>query len=785
MQDTSFAIHPDRINQSSISQINHIGQYKSHQSGANFIEISCSNGYVNFQFYKPDILRITMNPFQQPDMSSSVAIVKEAETVNVQMSEDEVALVLKTETLTVRLQKAPFRVLVLDKEGALILSEDEKGMAFDEENRVLAFKKKEENDHFYGFGEKAGFLDKKEEKLTMWNTDVYAPHNPETDSLYQSIPYFMGLRDGRAYGVYFDNTFKTTFDMKSENEHFSFSSEGGQLDYFIMAGPSPKDVLGQYTELTGKMPLPPKWALGYHQSRYSYETEQEVRALASLFQARGIPIDAIHLDIHYMDGYRVFTFDEDRFPNPEGMVSDLKKMGIHIVPIVDAGVKVDENDSTYSEGLLQDLFCKYSSGELFFGDVWPGKSAFPDFTMNRTRKWWGNLNRFYTDLGIDGIWNDMNEPAVFNETKTMDLEAVHENEGNPKLHRELHNVYGMLMEASTYEGMKTHLEGKRPFVLTRAGFAGIQRYAAVWTGDNRSFWEHLAMTLPMCMNLGVSGVALCGSDIGGFAHDSSGELLVRWTQVGAFLPYFRNHSALDTKRQEPWAFGEKYESIMRKYIQLRYKWLPHLYNLFRETTVTGVPVMRPLFMEYPNDPDTYNLSDQFMIGSNVLIAPVLSPNSRHRAIYLPAGQWYDYWTDQKYDGGQHQLIEADLETLPIFIKAGTFLFEGDVIPSAAIASKTLKIHVYPNNNSFSTVLYEDDGESFAYADGESYSELFFCQYNGESLKLKTGIENDRFQPGWTHKQFNIHDILEETEVLVNGIRVPVSIDAAGVKIIDM
>ncbi|HET7657547.1 MAG TPA: TIM-barrel domain-containing protein, partial [Bacillales bacterium] len=537
---------------------------------------------------------------------------------------------------------------------------------------------------------------------------------------------------------------------------------------------------------TGKMPLPPKWALGFHQSRYSYETEQEVRTLAEIFRERGIPLDAVHLDIHYMNGYRVFTFDQERFPNPQDMVNDLREQGIHIVPIVDAGVKVDENDSTYKEGLEKDLFCKYPDGQLFFGDVWPGNSAFPDFTKTDAREWWGNLNRFYSDLGIDGIWNDMNEPAVFNETKTMDVEAIHDNDGNPKTHRELHNVYGMLMEESTYEGMKKLLNGKRPFVLTRAGFAGIQRYAAVWTGDNRSFWEHLAMTLPMCMNLGVSGVALCGSDVGGFAHDASGELLARWTQVGAFLPYFRNHSAIETRRQEPWAFGEKYEAIIKKYIELRYKWLPHLYPLFKQTHETGIPVMRPLFMEYPGDPCTYNLSDQFMIGSDVLIAPILTPDTQQRAVYLPDGEWYDYWTDQKYAGGRHYLIKADLETLPIFIKAGAFLFEGEVRSSTSVPLESLTIHLYPRIGSFSTVFYDDDGESFAYVDGEGYSERYRCHFDGKKLKLETEIKNDRYLPSWSDKRLMMHNLPKDTEILVNGSQVlSVKDESCGVKIIEL
>ncbi|HET7580331.1 MAG TPA: glycoside hydrolase family 31 protein [Bacillales bacterium] len=768
MEDTSFAIHPGQKKTPGQSTYQDIGSFRSCEIDGHLIEIACEQGHIHFQFYRTDIVRVVMNPLHKPDMQTSLAVVKEAESVKVEAIEKKDVLVLKTEDLNVHIKKTPLRVSIYDDAERPLAIEGAQGAAYNSEGHVSCTKIMEAIDHFYGFGEKSGFLDKRDEKLTMWNTDVYAPHNPETDSLYQSIPYFMVLRDGRTHGIFFDNTFRTTFDMKSEKGTYTFSAEGGQLDYYVFAGPTPKRVLEQYTTLTGKMPLPPKWALGYHQSRYSYESEQEVRELADTFMEKGIPLDAIHLDIHYMDGYRVFTFDKGRFPTPKNMVEDLKAKGIRIVPIEDAGVKEDPEYPIYQEGVQQDLFCKYLEGNLYFGDVWPGNSAFPDFSKAATREWWGDKNKFYSDLGIEGIWNDMNEPAVFNETKTMDVKVMHENDGNPKTHRELHNVYGTLMEQATYEGMKKHLNGKRPFLLTRAGFAGIQRYSAVWTGDNRSFWEHLAMALPMCMNLGLSGVAFCGSDVGGFAHDTTGELLVRWTQAGAFLPYFRNHSALHFARQEPWAFGEKYEAIVKKYIGLRYKWLPHLYTLFKETTDTGVPVMRPLFMEYPDDRNTYQMSDEFLVGENVLVAPILTPGTSLRAVYLPEGKWYDYWTDRVYEGGRHHLIEADLETLPIFVKAGSILPEGEVRQSTAVPEEVLTVHVYPRKGDFSYTLYEDDGETFDYLEGKAFSEYFFCQYDEKKIKLEIKEQTEGYRPFWSRLRIVFHDVEPDTDIMVNG-----------------
>ncbi len=580
------------------------------------------------------------------------------------------------------------------KEG--LVSENEKGMGHSATGEVICYKEMDKDDHFYGFGEKTSFLDKRGEKMTMWNSDVFAPHNPEIDALYESIPYFMTVNKGKAHGIFFDNTFKTVFDMKSSDETYSFSAEGGVINYYVLAGPSPKDVIKQYSYLTGRMPLPPKWAIGYHQSRYSYETEDEVRELVQTFKDKQIPLDAVYLDIHYMNGYRVFTFDEERYPNPGQLIADLKNEGIHVVPIVDPGVKVDPEYSTYQEGIQGDHFCKYMDGKIYNGDVWPGNSAFPDFTNETTRNWWGEKHDFYVDKGVEGIWNDMNEPAVFNETKTMDLAVVHGNDGYPKTHRELHNVYGLLMGKATYEGLQERLNGKRPFLLTRAGYAGVQRYAAVWTGDNRSFWEHLQMAIPMCMNLGISGVPFCGPDVGGFAHDTTGELLARWTQVGAFTPFFRNHSALDTVQQEPWEFGEDIEAITKKYINLRYIWMPHIYSLFKEASDTGVPVMRPLLLEYPADPEVFNLSDEFMIGDSVIIAPILHPDKNHRAVYLPKGTWINYWTGEEYSGQEYHLVKANLDTLPMFIKKGAIIALGQEKRSTEEKDKRVTFHVYPS-----------------------------------------------------------------------------------------
>ncbi|WP_019157008.1 glycoside hydrolase family 31 protein [Robertmurraya massiliosenegalensis] len=765
--DTSFAIHPGKEKKDTADVYRDIGSVQEWLKRDQEYLFNCVNGKVSILFYTDEIIRVTMNTKHDPVLNNSKSVIIEPNLVNVSEDETEETLILKTSELVLQIEKTPFRLTVKDVKGTTIVSEDKRGIAFRENGEVIAFKQMHEHDHFYGFGEKSGHLDKRGEKLEMWNTDVYAPHNPETKALYESIPYFMTLRDGNAHGIFFDNTFKTHFDLQSSDAYYSFSAEGGQLDYYVLAGPHPKRVLEQYTYLTGRMPLPPKWSLGYHQSRYSYETEAEVRELAKNFIERNIPLDVIHLDIHYMNGYRVFTFDKERFPNPELLIADLKEMGIRVVPIVDPGVKKDAEYPIYQEGVLEDHFCKYIEGDIYYGEVWPGVSAFPDFTEEKVRKWWGEKHEFYTSMGIEGIWNDMNEPAVFNETKTMDLEVIHRNDGRLTTHREMHNVYGLLMGKATYEGMKENLQGKRPFLLTRAGYAGVQRYGAVWTGDNRSFWEHLQMSLPMVMNLGLSGVPFTGPDVGGFAHDTNAELLTRWTQVGAFTPFFRNHSAIGFRYQEPWQFGEKFETIMKKYIQMRYEWMPQLYSLFYQASIQGLPVMRPLLMEYPDDAKTYNLNDQFMIGDNVIMAPILNPSVTDRVVYLPKGEWMEYTSGESYEGEKVHLIHVELEDLPIFVRKGSALMQSKWISNQDKETKDLTMKVFASDEeNYSFTFYDDDGETFAYETGEYIKIAFDIQSSKDKIEISVLSKEGNYQPAY--KEIKIELMGPNKTVFVNG-----------------
>jgi len=721
----------------------------------------CDNALVALQFLTDHLLRVKLSRESSVSLEFGPMIepsVVQETSVTVERGTD--AITFRTAALLVTVELNPYRLIIADANGVLLTEDAPQGMGWTEQSKVFCVKRSH-GENFYGFGEKTGNLNKKGSVQSMWNTDVYAPHNPEINELYQSVPFLIGLRDGLSYGLFLDNIGKTQFHL-NESGAYRFAADTGELDYYFVAGPTMKDVVSRYTTLTGRMPLPPKWAIGYHQSRYSYETDTEVRELAQSFRTKQIPCDVIYLDIHYMDEYRVFTWHPTRFPQPEQLMSDLRTQGFRVVPIVDPGVKQDPKYTIYREGLAGDHFCRYLEGQLYTGVVWPQQSAFPDFTQTKTRQWWGEKHEGLVGTGIEGIWNDMNEPAIFNETKTMDLNVIHQNDGNPKTHGEMHNIYGLYMSMATYEGMKQQLDGKRPFVLTRAGYAGIQKYAAVWTGDNRSFWEHLQMSVPMILNMGLSGVAFAGADIGGFAFDADAELTARWTQAGAFLPYFRNHSAIGFVRQEPWAFGEPYETVIKKAIELRYHFLPHLYTLFHETSTTGLPMCRPLVLEYPDDRNTTNLSDQFLFGSSLLVAPILTPDTTHRVVYLPEGTWVDMTTGEMHAGGRHILAQAPLDTVPLFAKAGAIYAGGSIVQHTG-EQQEITFHVFKGDGEYT--FYEDNGETFDYENG-AYNLLTLTQADQcEQLVLAWNFDHEGYTSPLTDTlKFRVHFVDEPTAV---------------------
>jgi len=610
-------------------------------------------------------------------------------------------------------------------------------------------------DHFFGLGEKGCPLDKRGTVLVNWNTDA-AEHEPWSDPLYQTHPFLLVLNSGWAYGIFFDNTFRSSFDLgKTSRTAYSFGADGGEMNYYFIPGPTPSEVVQRYAMLIGTMPLPPLWTLGYQQCRFSYESARRVRQVAGEFRRRRIPCDTIYIDIDYMDGFRSFSWHPRRFARPERLMKDLAGAGFKCVVIADPGIKAQRGDRVYDGGVAGDHFCRGAGGKRYVGKVWPGKSVYPDFTRDATRRWWGGLHRDLLDVGVAGFWNDMNEPADFSQADGLvPLTLRHDGDGAPTDHREAHNIYGMQMARATFEGCRRLRPDHRPFVLTRAGYAGVQRYAAVWTGDNRSSWEHLRMSIQMLMNMGLSGIPLCGADIGGFRGHPSPELFTRWLQLGIFYPLCRVHTA-GGPQQDPWSFGRKHERANRRAIELRYQLLPYLYTEFQHTCRTGLPLFRPLLLDFPDEPNVHRREHEFMFGRHLLVAPVVEPRAETRKLELPAGRWFDFADGTPRTGGQVLEIPVSLESIPVFARGGA------VIPMCQTMQhvddeppKELILSIFPGNGG--GWFYNDDGCSYAYRDGACTLEEYSVKMrrNGTTMRLVQRIGRNRFAPETYLLKFN-------------------------------
>ena len=635
-----------------------------------------------------------------------------------------------------------------------------------------------ERDRIFGLGEMTGPMDKRGLRRELWNIDVLG-HAPaifhSLKSLYVSIPFALLWRDGRAFGIFWDNPSRQIWDMGHTNPDELFvQCDHGEINLYIFLGPDLRQILDRFTSMTGCIPLPPRWGLGFHQCRYSYESAERVLEIATNFRERRIPCDAIYLDIHHMLGFRVFTFGE-RFPNPAEMTRTLRENGFRSVAIGDPGVKNDRKFGVLQRGVKRDVFIKAPKGRHdYVGRVWPGPARFPDFLRGSVRRWWGQEQNALYKLGINGVWNDMNEPANFAlPTKTLPPDCRHQTDFGPAAHVEVHNVYGMQMARASREGALRLDPKARPFVITRAGYAGVQRYALVWTGDNSSTWEHLADTIPMLLNLSLSGVPFCGVDAGGFMGNASGELLARWTQLCALTPFFRNHSSEGTRAQEPWAFGPEIENICRAAIQWRYQLLPYIYSLFDKATRDGAPVMRPLMWHYQNDPQCAATQDQFFLGESLLVAPVIQPGVRARSVYLPPGTWHDFWTGDSFRGRAYVLADAPLGLLPLYVKAGGIIpFAPLVQHTGKYSSHEITLQIWPGADG-RLEFYDDDGET---RQGPEYRRLIEFIHRERGGVVRFGPARGEYRNGPRLWRIIFHRASSRAGVMHNGKELTVARD---------
>lgn len=711
-----------------------IGKFESISKDGGVYSIKTNNAIVKLSAYSPSIIRVRANKVDEWDDLSYAVIQNVDSKIKFTFTEQASKLIFDTDSIRLVVNKNPLRFQFFDSKNRL-LNEDEPSFGVSWLGEEFTnYKKIQPNEKFIGLGEKTGNLNRKGESYTNWNTDNFG-YGTNADPIYQSIPFYIGVHNGLQYGIFVDNSHKSIFNFGGSNDRFaSFTTEAGELNYYFIAHSSVAKIVESYTFLTGRIQMPPLWSLGFQQCKYSYYPESEVLSIAITFREKQIPLDVLYLDIHYMDAYKVFTWNKDRFPNPKRMTTDLKNMGIHTAVIIDPGIKKEKGYKAYEEGVKDSLFLTYPDKSFYTGQVWPGWCHFPDFTNEKTRIWWGNsFKSAYVDNGVEGFWNDMNEPSTWGQNFPNLVEFSFERKRGT--HRKGHNIYGLKMSQSTLEGTQKVMDGKRPFVLTRAGYAGIQRYSAVWTGDNVSSDEHMLLGIRLLNSLGLSGVPVTGMDIGGFTGNPTPQLFARWISIGAFSPFFRAHVGIDQKDQQPWSFGKKVEEISRNYINLRYKLTPYLYSHFYQANVTGMPIQRSLAFDFTHDEKVYDtrFQNQFFCGASILVAPVESSKD-YLKVYLPGNSWYDFYNDKFYKGNEEIVTPCPIERLPVFIKGGS------IVPMQSLVqnmnekpSDTLFVHVYYSENGSQMPYYEDDGQTYKFKDGEFYKRTFVFDSKNKKL----------------------------------------------------
>jgi alpha-glucosidase len=738
----------------------HLGNAQRVEKLADGVELSAGSAKVRITVFRDGIVRVRVAPdgkFPQ-DFSWAIIEMPQAPAVTIDDAANEVRL--STGEVRVVVNKAPLLIHFLNAAGAPVLEDQPTlPMAWDG-GSVHVWMRMPPDEKYFGLGDKAGRMNRRNRAFTMWNTDEFG-WQESSDPLYKDIPFFIGLRQGAAYGVFFDNTYRSSFDFgKESQDYFSFGAAGGELNYYYFAGPDPKTIIQNYTAMVGRTPLPPLWSLGFQQSRYSYYPEARAREIVETYRRKKIPLDAIYFDIDYQQGYAPFTVNRQYFPHFEQMIADFRSQGVRTVLITDLHIKKDPNHNyaPYDSGMKQDVFVKNPDGSVFVGPVWPRDSVFPDFTLTRVRDWWGGLYHGFSSMGVAGFWNDMNEPSVFDRAdKTMPLDTLHRmDDGSTLDHRAIHNVFGMENVRATYDGLRTLQPDERPFVLTRAAYSGTQRYAATWTGDNSSTWNHLSMSTPMLLSMGICGYSLVGDDIGGFAGTPPADLLTRWIEVGAFNPIYRDHTAKGTADQEPWVHGPEHEMIRRRYIELRYQLLPYIYTGVEEMTRTGLPLMRPLFLEYPQMPGAEGDDHNFLFGRDLFVAPVDTEMLDAKEVNLPPGEWYDFWSGTKAAIPQHIQLHPRLEELPLYVRAGAILPMQTVVQSSSeTPAGPLKLRVYPGADCRGR-LYMDDGHTYAYQNNNFLRIQFSCAVSGNSVTVSSKNETTGYQPWWSNAEVTIY-----------------------------
>lgn len=754
-------LHEYNYRTESVSVVTTLGKLLSIETSSNGLSATYEHAHLEIFVLASDLIRVTWTPGRLP---TPYAIYQEDwESVAIEINNEIDHTIISTEKLIVKFCQ--------DGQIEFFTNASQPLTTFIPPVRVGTgwhqLSISQESEHIYGMGEQASPLNLRGGSHRLWNRDPGGSYGPGSDPLYLTIPLFLGLHDRGSYLAFFENSYDGTitfhdmsnplpiensfgqpvsFENRQNMNHIHFVD--GALRYYLIPGPVPR-MIERYTQLTGRHNLPPLWSLGLHQSRWGYKNEHDIRAVASGYKKHNLPISAIHLDIDYMDAYRVFTVNVDRFPDLKGLTADLESMGIQLVTIIDPGVKIDPDYHVYQSGSDSDVFCKLMNNKSFRGLVWPGWCVFPDFTHPDVRDWWQNLYSPLFEAGVNGIWHDMNEPTSFVSwgDSTFPISVQHDMDGQPTDHCGAHNLYALLMNRAGFNAFQNHVPNKRPWIFSRSGWAGMQRYAWSWTGDTESSWPALRMTVPMMINLGLSGIGYTGPDIGGFSGAPDDELLIRWLQLATFLPFYRIHSAVATPRREPWTFSEDVLEILRKFINLRYQLLPYIYTLAWQCSQSGHPLIRPIFWINERENRYWQIDDCFLLGDDLLIAPVLDQQSATREILLPEGEWYDFWSDAIHQGPVEIEISCDLERIPVFVRAGSILPLNE--------NDQLVYHVYPHTDGEShSACYKDIGDGY----GPSLIESFNLQRSANQLLITRQTQGE-FEPPSRDHRLQVHGFL--------------------------
>ena len=748
------------------------GDVVSNSIGSNSVEFHLSSGAIaRVELLDPGILRVRVNPAGSLSDRVSPAIAPQGLLPpNASILESNGVVWLVTSRMQVAVIQAPFQVVALNADGSPITADASAAVFWDDlTGEIVARKLCPSDEHFFGLGERGGPIDRRGRSLVMRNTDN-SSYGEFTDPLYQSYPFYYGLREGKAYGIFLDNPAFPFFDMDGEGlGQVLFGAQRGELNYYVLAGPTPFEVASSYARLTGCNPLPPKWSLGYHHSRYGWTNSQQILDIAGQLRSRDFPCDSLWFDIDYLDQGHQFTWNPASFPDLIGMNQELAGLNFHRVFINEPCLL--RTDPLWPYMAASGYLVQDSSGDSFVGSIWFGEVSFVDFSRGVARDWYKEQLKTFLSVGISGLWLDLNEPA-----NNFMPDAVYDFDGDQRSDLESRDLYALLEARTAYEAELELRTNTRPWNCSRSGYSGIQRYSATWGGDAQSTFDSLRVSIQMSISMGLSGQNQFGHDTGGFLGSPSGELFTRWLEFSCFTPLFRNHSINTSPSREPWSFGEPYTDLIRQVIQQRYRWLPYTYTLFEEASRTGRPVLAPTFFYAAGDSNTYTQDTEYLFGPDLLVAPVFVDGATNRTLYLPAASdWTDIWTDRQYPGGQVITVPAPLGTIPLLVRAGAILVRGAVMPYVnASGDPDLNVDVYPQGGSAFT-LYEDDGASFDYKSGVFLRTEIQSQWNLTAGKVFISRVAGSFQPPKRSWALTIHHVpASPMGVELNGTPLPLA-----------